>query len=271
MSAAIDAPNNLKKLIFQILYWTGAVRLAAWRNRRSVVVLCYHGVTKRSTRHPDDRFGLHVRDDRFRRHLDYLGRHYRVISVRDYLRARDGNGQLPNYSAVITFDDGHRNFYTAAAPLLESHQMRAVMFLISNRVVTDGSRLDAWRENDDQDYLSWDEVRELLSRGFEFGSHTCSHRKLPQIPASEVERELDDSRNEIEHHIALERLPLAYPYGMTSDDIAARAKALGYSCAFTTDTGFNSNTTNLFKLHRTLIGDDDDVPAFAARVAGLTR
>jgi hypothetical protein len=58
---------------------------------------------------------------------------------------------------------------------------------------------------------------------------------------------------------------------MTTDEIASRAAALGYSCAFTTDTGFNGQTKQLFKLHRTLIGDDDDVTAFAARVAGVTR
>jgi hypothetical protein len=58
---------------------------------------------------------------------------------------------------------------------------------------------------------------------------------------------------------------------MTNEDIASRAAALGYSCAFTTETGFNNQMTELFKLHRTLIGDDDNTPAFAARVAGLTR
>lgn len=272
MSAGIGAPNNrLKQIIFQILYWTGAVRLTAWLNRRNVVVLCYHGVTKRSARHPDDRFGLHVREDRFRRHLDYLRRHYRVISIRDYLHAREGKLQLPDYSAVITFDDGRRNFYTAAAALLENHQMPAVMFLISDRVATDDSKPQTWCDNDDQDYLSWNEVQELIARGFEFGSHTCSHQRLPQISAYDVEHELQDSKTAIEAHLKTNGLPLAYPYGMTNDSITARAQALGYSCAFTTETGFNNQTTELFKLHRTLIGDDDDIPAFAARLARLTR
>src|SRR5262249_31573288 len=219
--------NRLKRLIFQILYRTGAVRLAAWLNRRNVVVLCYHGVTKRASRHPDDRFGLQVREDRFRTHLDYLRRHYRVISFRDYLRARDGQLQLSNYSAVITFDDGHRNFYTAAAPLLEIHGMSALMFLISNRVVTNGMKPRTWRNSDDQDYLSWNEVNELTVRGFEFGSHTCSHQKLPEISSDAAEEELRNSKTAIQDNVALENLPLAYPYGMTSNDIAACAESVG--------------------------------------------
>ena len=234
-------------------------------------MLCYHGVTHRPTRHPEDSFGLHVREDRFRGHLEYLRHHYRVISFRDYLRARESKSHLPDYSAVITFDDGYRNFYTAAAPLLESNQLPAVMFLISNRVAQNGLKPQAWRDGDDHDYLSWTEVQELTKRGFEFGSHTCSHPHLPEISAIEVEHELGDSKAAIEHRISIDGLPLAYPYGMTTDDIAARAAALGYSCAFTTERGFNNHTTQLFKLHRILIGDDDDVVAFAARLAGLTR
>ncbi|HEY3104450.1 MAG TPA: polysaccharide deacetylase family protein [Pyrinomonadaceae bacterium] len=270
-SVVIGAPDNLlKKLAFQLLYWTGVVRLAAWLNRRRVVVLCYHGVTNRSVRHPDDPFGLHVREDRFRAHLDYLKRHYQVISFRDYLRARREGLDIPNYSTVITFDDGHRNFYTAAAPLLDRYNMRAVMFLISDRIVDDGAGPQKWHESDDQKYLSWSEVHELMKDGFEFGSHTCSHQKLPQLAPRDVEHELRDSKTVIEQQLTRNNLPLAYPYGMTTDGIASLAASLGYSCAFTTATGFNDQSTHLFKLHRTLIGDDDNVAAFAARAAGLT-
>lgn len=149
--------------------------------------------------------------------------------------------------------------------------MPTVMFLISDRIATNGVKSQTWSDSDDQEYLSWNEVRDLTTRGFEFGSHTCSHQKLPQISAHDVEHELQDSKTAIEAHVKTDGLPLAYPYGMTNDAISARAQALGYSCAFITETGFNNQTTELFKLHRTLIGDDDDIPAFAARLAGLTR
>ena len=38
----------------------------------------------------------------------------------------------------------------------------------------------------------------------------------------------------------------------------------------TTDAGANDPDMNLFLLRRVLVGDDDDIPAFAARVSGLT-
>lgn len=262
----------MKKLAFRLLYWTGVVRLVAWLNRRRVVFICYHGVTERETRHPEDPFGLHVRKDRFRSHLAYLQKHYQVISLNDFVKAGRDELPLPPYAAVITFDDGYRNFFTAAAPLLQERRMPAAMFLIVDRVrPNDDAVADSWAAADDESYLSWGEVKQLTERGFEFGSHTCTHRKLTELAAPEVDQELRQSKEAIVRELELENPPLAYPYGFTNDSIASLARALGYSCAITTETGFNDATTDCFKLRRTLVGDDDDVPAFATRLAGLTR
>jgi peptidoglycan/xylan/chitin deacetylase (PgdA/CDA1 family) len=262
----------MKKLVFRLLYWTGVVRLVAWVNRKRAVFICYHGVTERETRHPEDRFGLHVRKDRFRSHLEYLQRHYRVISLSDYLKASRARQSLPEYAAVITFDDGYRNFYTVAGPLLIERNMPAAMFLIVDRVRQNGDAVGAsWADTDDVKYLSWSEIKQLAEKGVEFGSHTCTHRKLTELPSAEVDTELRQSKDAISRQLQLRDLPLAYPYGFTSDSIASVARSLGYSCAITTETGFNDAATDFFKLRRVLVGDDDDVPAFATRLAGLTR
>ena len=262
----------MKKLVFRLLYSAGVVRLVAWLNRKRVIFICYHGVTERETRHPDDRFGLHVRKDRFRSHLEYLQKHYRVISLGKYVEASRRQQPLPEYAAVITFDDGYRNFYTAAGPLLIEHNMPAAMFLIVDRVRQNGdSGTASWTDADDEKYLSWSEVKQLAARGVEFGSHTCTHRKLTELPLAEVDTELRQSKEVITRELQLEDPPLAYPYGFTNDSIAAAAQSLGYSCAITTETGFNDAATDFFKLRRVLVGDDDDVPAFATRLAGLTR
>jgi peptidoglycan/xylan/chitin deacetylase (PgdA/CDA1 family) len=262
----------MKKLAFRLLYSAGVVRLVAWLNRKRVVFICYHGVTERETRHPDDRFGLHVRKDRFRSHLQYLQRHYRVISLGDYLQASREQKPLPEYAAVITFDDGYRNFYTVAGPLLIERKMPSAMFLIVDRVRKNGDSVGAlWADTDDEKYMSWSEIKQLAEKGIEFGSHTCTHRKLTELASAEVDTELRRSKEEITRELQLQDLPLAYPYGFTNDSIASVARSLGYSCAITTETGFNDAGTDFFKLRRVLVGDDDDVPAFATRLAGLTR
>src|SRR5262249_16228043 len=42
--------------------------------------------------------------------------------------------------------------------------------------------------------LDWDEVREMAGQGVTFGSHSCSHRIMTQIPLAEARKELIESR-----------------------------------------------------------------------------
>ncbi|HYH84019.1 MAG TPA: polysaccharide deacetylase family protein [Pyrinomonadaceae bacterium] len=263
----------MKKFLFAFFYAAGLVRLAAWRNRRRVTILCYHGVTERAERSPDDTLALHVRWDRFAAHLDHLRRRYNVISLRECLAARRERRRLPDYSVVLTFDDGYRNFLTAAAPRLRERGLPASVFLITDRLRDDdgAARPSAWRESDDTSYLSWAEV-EMLERehGVEFGSHTCSHPKLPNISRAQAERELSASLSVVSARLKPDSVALAYPYGAYSDEVVEQARTLGYACALTTDAGPNDAQTDLFALRRTLIGDDDDEASFAARVSGLT-
>ena len=260
----------MKRIFFTVLHKLRLTRLAAWCNRKRVIILCYHGVTERLNRHPNDPAGLHIRADRFEAQLNYLRRHYQVISLAKFLEARRTNAPLPNHSVVLTFDDGYRNFLTGALPRLAEHEMPASVFLITDRIPDESQSNHAWSELDDETFLSWDEVRELHQHGVEFGSHTCSHRKLSQIAASDAEHELRISQQKIRGHLSQTAMPLAFPYGAYSDAVVAMARELPYTCALTTDAGTNGPSTDLFLLRRNLIGDNDDEALFAARVSGLT-
>src|SRR5207253_9604588 len=131
--------DEMKKLLFALLYRAGAARLAAHWNRKHVMILCYHGVTGRATRGPDDPAGLHVRIDRFRKQLDHLQRRYQVISLREFVEASRARCDLPPRVVILTFDDGYRNFLTLAAPCLAEKHFPATMFLITDRMRDDVS------------------------------------------------------------------------------------------------------------------------------------
>lgn len=261
----------MKKTFVTLLHKLQLTRFAAWWNRKRVTILCYHGVTERVKRHPNDPSGLHVRADRFEAQLNYLRRHYQVISLAKFLEARRTNAPLPHKSVVLTFDDGYRNFLTGALPRLIERQMPVSVFLITDRIRAESqSDLNGWSEVDDETFLSWDEVRALNKHGVEFGSHTCSHRKLSQLAPTDVEKELRVSHQEIGKRLSQATMPLAFPYGIHSNPVIAMARELPYTCALTTDAGTNGPSTDLFLLRRNLIGDDDDEALFAARVSGLT-
>ena len=236
------------------------------------MILCYHGVTKRAERSPNDKYGLHVRVDRFMKHLDHLQRHYHVISLREFVDASRANRRLPPHSVVLTFDDGYRNFLTVAASSLAERNLPASVFLITDSVRNDQSDGPPreWAAADDEAFLSWAEVRYLREqRGVDFGSHTCSHHKLSTLSTEEAEKEMQGSQAAIAAQLNASDFALAYPYGDYSPFVVEQARAMGYSCALTTDDGANLPTANMYALRRTLVGDDDDEATFAVRVSGL--
>jgi peptidoglycan/xylan/chitin deacetylase (PgdA/CDA1 family) len=262
----------MKKILFALLYFTGVTRFAAWWHRKRVVFLCYHGVTRLAERSPSDPHGLHVRRDRFEKHLDFLRRRYHVISLREYLDARLEGRRLPPHSVVLTFDDGFRNFLTAAAPCLAERSMPASIFLITDHM-SEGRESDfarAWGPADDSTYLSWAEARALCrEQRIEVGSHTCSHPRLLHLTPEEIRRELLDSFRAITEKLSNPRPALSYPRGEYTGIIAALAAETGYSCAVTTDRGANEMDHSLFNLGRTLVGDNDGTASFAVRVSGV--
>lgn len=262
----------MKNFLFTVLYCLRVTKLAAWWHRRRVTILCYHGVTKRSDGWADNTKGLHVNHLRFASHLDFLQRHHNIISLGEYLLARSQGRPLRDYSVVLTFDDGFRNFLTVAAPMLAQRRIPATVFLITDkaREETPGERSSTWTPDDDRLYLSWTEARTLKEvYGVEFGSHTCSHSPLLGLSEAETQRELLHSFNQLVSHLGVTEPTLSYPKGEYSTLLAEEARKLGYSCALTTDRGQNELGHDRFTLGRSLIGNYDDRASFAVRVSGL--
>jgi peptidoglycan/xylan/chitin deacetylase (PgdA/CDA1 family) len=262
----------MKTFLFALFHSTGMTRLCAWLLRRRVVFLCYHGVTRLPSRSPEDPKGLHVNARRFAKHLDYLQSRYHVIPLREYIEAHNQGRTLPDYSVVLTFDDGFRNFLTVAAPMLAERKLPATVFLITDRAGEkfDRERETTWTPDDDRRYLSWDDARQLQeTQAVEFGSHTCSHPGLLTLSDAEGRHELQHSYTDLVTNLAVKIPTLSYPKGQYSTLLAEEARKVGYACAVTTDRGLNEVDHDLFTLGRTLIGDYDDEAGFAVRVSGL--
>lgn len=82
--------------------------------------------------------------------------------------------------------------------------------------------------------MSWAMVRELHAAGATVGSHTRSHRMLPNEDEPDVLTELTLSKRTIEEHVGAEVHHLAYPGGQYCPRTVAAAEAAGYRYAYTT-------------------------------------
>jgi peptidoglycan/xylan/chitin deacetylase (PgdA/CDA1 family) len=258
-----------KAAFARLLYELGITRFAAWWHRKDVVILNYHDISEAdSSSSSADSLDLTVSVDSFRSQLAYLRRRHHIISLREFLAAKAERRHLPDYSVVLTFDDGYRNFL-GVAPLLIDHRVPATLFLVTNWMRPGDSDLEP--TDHQAETLAWAEVQTLDQYDvFDFGSHTCSHPSLPTLSPEAIDNELRASLDQISSHVKSVIPALAYPNGAYSGVSQEQIASAGYACALTIDAGPNKTGTNPYSLHRQTIRGNDDTPMFAARLSCLT-
>jgi peptidoglycan/xylan/chitin deacetylase (PgdA/CDA1 family) len=125
--------SAMKTGLARTLTWTG-VPATINRHRRVPFVVCYHRVVERLN--ATDLFALPAMEisvAMLERHLDWLGRHFRIVSVDDLdRRLEDPRGSLP--LAAVTFDDGYSDVFHHALPLLQRKGVPASIFVVTDLV-----------------------------------------------------------------------------------------------------------------------------------------
>lgn len=107
------------------------------RKGDEITILLYHGVTKEDSYGIENYSAKHINDNTFARQMKYISENCSPISIDDYLSSYLNNLTLPKNSVIVSFDDGFRNNYTTAAPILEEFQIPAVFYISSGIVNTD--------------------------------------------------------------------------------------------------------------------------------------
>ena len=141
----------------------------------------------------------------------------------------------PNNESVVsvTFDDGYRNFLSSAAPLLRERQISATIFVVPEYV---GAYND-WEANDSRaavprlPLMSWDDLAEIASLGFDIGAHGLRHRSLVKLDDARLRDEIERCREVIHSRIGRSPRAFAFPYGdHDSRTVAAVRKSFPIAC-----------------------------------------
>lgn len=185
---------------------------------RSIPVLAYHKV---DIPDPSSPFLISLTAENFRSHLKYLYDHnITPISLDRLLSVEKGSEK--NYVA-ITFDDGYRDNYLAAYPILQDFNFVATIFLLASFVGKTANQ---------RHYLTQSQIKEMQKYGISFQSHTCTHPNLTQISEQEVKKELEESRKILEDILDEPVRHLSYPYGAYNDKIMRIASEAKYEAAY---------------------------------------
>jgi peptidoglycan/xylan/chitin deacetylase (PgdA/CDA1 family) len=195
-----------------------------------LLVLCYHAVS------PTWPAALSVTPEALDRQLRGLARRgYRGATFTDAV-AEPPSGRV----VVVTFDDNYRSVLERAKPILDRYGMPGTLFVPTDW--PDDPRpmrwpgIDRWLgtpHETEMHSLVWDELRALAAAGWEIGSHTCSHPRLPQLDDVALARELRDSKAVVEDRLQRPCTSIAYPYGDTDARVEVATAAAGYAVAGT--------------------------------------
>jgi peptidoglycan/xylan/chitin deacetylase (PgdA/CDA1 family) len=127
-----------------ILYYSGILAVAEFckrviRGRTSPLILMYHRVLNDSDETGHLQPGLYVTKGVFDRQIAFMADKYSMISITEYLELLQGNCSMPPKAAIVTFDDGWRDNYLQAYPVLKKYNTPAVIFLAVDFIGADAS------------------------------------------------------------------------------------------------------------------------------------
>ncbi len=221
-----------------------------------VPILYYHYI--RINPNPLDRvgFSLSTPPAMFRAQMQYLANHgFHVISLHQAVVAIKNHSALPSRPVVLTFDDGYADFFTTAAPILQSHGFTATSFVISGRMGWYG-------------FMTPSQVVAADAMGFTIGAHTVDHVALAAQAPARATWEMKQSKLTLEELLGHPVVDFAYPYGSFNQYDMAQAKSLGFETAVSTMYGTAHTAGQLFFLSRMRIGGGLPLSYFAGVVGG---
>lgn len=173
--------------------------------------------------------------------------------------------RLPAKPLVITFDDGFRDCFDYAVPILASHGFTATFFVVAGLAGKRSEWLRAER-GVEYDLMGWDSIRSLVQSGFECGAHTMTHPRLAQLSRDDQDRELRDSRRAIEDQIGRPVRHVAYPFGSFDTAVGAAADRCGYVSGCTVAPGVATTTDDPLALARIPVCGTDAPLAFTVHL-----
>lgn len=229
----------------------------------NIPILMYHSVS-------DDSQCQSVTRANFRKQMKYLASEYEVIPLKKIPEILLGGQKPKEKLAVITFDDGYKDNYDFAFPILREFQLPATIFVATNYIGRDDFNLKYGFPP--KEMLSWNEIKEMSrNNNVDIGSHTMSHQILSKLSLPEAKEEVGQSKRTLEAHIRQPVQTLSYPNGQITDftsDIEYLVKELGYSCACSTIWGTFQTSANLFALHRIRVDGNDTLFDFKWKLKG---
>lgn len=220
----------------------------------TVPVLMYHYIQP-SVGRDQLTVSLSVTPENFEKQMNYLVSHgFTTISPLELEGSLVNKTPLPLRPILLTFDDGYRDFYLNAYPILKKYNLKATSFIATGLV----DRL--W-------YLHSEDISQLaLDPNITLAGHTVNHADLTALPSGKVLEELRSGKTQLEKLVGREVSYFAYPYGSFNNQIIKLVSQAGYRLAFTTRYGTSQSSLSLLEEPRVRVSGTDSLDVFIGKI-----
>ena len=212
-------------------------------------ILCLHSVTAEKCSDGDP---VRVSANQLRVLFGLLREHFTVIPLTKLVEKLESKHDLCG-EVVISFDDGYKDNYELAAPMLHELGLPATFFVTTNFIGSKAVPFWEAAQNRAPQWMSWSDVQELAKHGFDIGAHSMSHQDLGKCAAEQLVEEIANCKAALESRLSAPVRHFAFPFGGPvnySDDAVTVVQRAGYRCAVTCYGGLVSKGDHLFTLGR---------------------
>ncbi|PIP74902.1 MAG: hypothetical protein CO135_00195 [Candidatus Levybacteria bacterium CG_4_9_14_3_um_filter_35_16] len=209
-----------------------------------VPVLMYHHIQPYNLAKERGQTSLTVDSVIFDQQMAYLvSQGYVSISADELANALKTHSALPAKPVVITMDDGYKDNFEYAFPIIQKYGLIANIMIPTGLIENFG-------------WLNWNDLKTMVNSGrFYAYDHTWSHAALAGVSNDKIETEIMMAKQQLEDHLGKPVSIFAYPYGSKDSRVISALIGDGFSAAFSTIPGKIQCDSFIMTLHRTRIGN----------------
>jgi len=162
--------------------------------------------------------------------LDYLQKGYTFISIDELSSLLTTHYTLSTKKNIcITFDDGYQNNHDIAYPLLKRLEVPFAVYVTTGFI---DNRLPMWWYASEQLGISSESLKILDADPLcTIGAHTVSHPRLDTLSLNDQQKEIAQSRQELEALLGHPILHFSYPHGAYNADTLTIVKQQSFRTA----------------------------------------
>lgn len=124
--------KSVKNALGSLIHYTGFKAAHGKFTASSPRVLAYHSINAVSLK------SLEIEQDTriFEHQISFLKKNFTIISLTEFLKCRCNSNKFPPNAVLLTFDDGYRDNYVNALPILIEHNVPAAIFITTGPIET---------------------------------------------------------------------------------------------------------------------------------------